>query len=143
MAAKPSRSHWPTVSPRAKMCPTLIYTWSRGERVTGSVGEWPVSSRIEKRWTPSPLNSGRLWPCLYELPKQESDADTFTTGSRPRHDLRREAGTVETQTRAQVVGMIALRRGGGTGRRSGLKIPWPSGRAGSIPAPGTQNRIKD
>jgi hypothetical protein len=28
-------------------------------------------------------------------------------------------------------------RGGGTGRRSGLKIPWPSGRAGSIPAPGT------
>jgi hypothetical protein len=31
----------------------------------------------------------------------------------------------------------SARRGGGTGRRSGLKIPWPSGRAGSIPAPGT------
>jgi hypothetical protein len=31
-----------------------------------------------------------------------------------------------------------LSRGGGTGRRSGLKILWPSGRAGSIPAPGIQ-----
>jgi hypothetical protein len=29
-------------------------------------------------------------------------------------------------------------RGGGTGRRSGLKIPWPEGRVGSIPAPGTK-----
>jgi hypothetical protein len=28
-------------------------------------------------------------------------------------------------------------RGGGTGRRSGLKIPWPEGRVGSIPTPGT------
>ena len=32
---------------------------------------------------------------------------------------------------------MSVRRGGGTGRRTGLKIPWPSGRAGSIPAPGT------
>jgi hypothetical protein len=28
------------------------------------------------------------------------------------------------------------------GRRRGLKIPWPKGRAGSIPAPGT-SKIKD
>ena len=33
--------------------------------------------------------------------------------------------------------LVSTRRGGGTGRRSGLKIPWPSGRVGSIPAPGT------
>jgi hypothetical protein len=35
-----------------------------------------------------------------------------------------------------------LRRGGGTGRRTGLKIPGPQGRAGSIPAPGT-NFVND
>lgn len=34
---------------------------------------------------------------------------------------------------------MRARRGGGTGRRSGLKIPWPSGRVGSIPTPGTNN----
>src|SRR5688572_151660 len=28
---------------------------------------------------------------------------------------------------------------GGTGRRIGLKIRWPKGRAGSIPAPGTRS----
>jgi hypothetical protein len=74
MGAKPSRSHWPTVSPRDKMCPTLTCTWSHDERATGSVGERPVSSRTERRWTPSPLNSGRLWASLYGLAKQESDA---------------------------------------------------------------------
>ena len=31
---------------------------------------------------------------------------------------------------------LARPRGGGIGRRSGLKIRWPQGRAGSSPAPG-------
>ena len=30
--------------------------------------------------------------------------------------------------------------GGGIGRHEGLKIPWPCGRAGSSPAPGTENQ---
>src|SRR4030042_1962300 len=30
-----------------------------------------------------------------------------------------------------------LRRSGGTGRRAGLKIPWPQGREGSTPSSGT------
>ena len=30
-----------------------------------------------------------------------------------------------------------VRRGGETGRRTGLKIPGPQGRVGSIPTPGT------
>ena len=38
------------------------------------------------------------------------------------------------------LGTLEARRGGGTGRRSGLKIPWPSGRVGSIPTPGTNRR---
>ena len=74
MAAKPSRSHWPTVSPRDKMCPTLTCTWSHDERGTDSGGERPVNSRIERRWTPSPLNSGLLWASLNRLAEQESDA---------------------------------------------------------------------
>jgi hypothetical protein len=40
-------------------------------------------------------------------------------------------------TRPPQSATIEPRRGGGTGRRSGLKIPWPQGRVGSIPAPGT------
>ena len=44
MGAKPSRSHWPTVSPAGQDVPhTLTCTWSHGERGTGSVGERPVS----------------------------------------------------------------------------------------------------
>ena len=31
-----------------------------------------------------------------------------------------------------------LRRSGGTGRRAGLKIPWPQGREGSTPSSGTR-----
>lgn len=31
-------------------------------------------------------------------------------------------------------------RDGGIGRHAGLKIPWPQGRAGSIPAPGTTQK---
>src|SRR5439155_19024866 len=34
-------------------------------------------------------------------------------------------------------------RSGGTGRRAGLKIRWPSGRVGSIPTFGTRNRSGD
>ena len=49
-------SHWPTVSPRDKMCPTLTCIWSHDERGTVSVGERPVSSKTERHWTPSPLN---------------------------------------------------------------------------------------
>src|SRR5687767_7777313 len=37
---------------------------------------------------------------------------------------------------------IEPRRGGGTGRRSGLKIPWPQGRVGSIPTPGINQIIQ-
>ena len=33
-----------------------------------------------------------------------------------------------------------MRPGGGTGRRYGLKIRWPKGRAGSSPAPGTNKK---
>ena len=36
---------------------------------------------------------------------------------------------------------LSPRRGGGTGRRSGLKIPWPTGRPGSMPGPGIQSLI--
>ena len=35
-----------------------------------------------------------------------------------------------------------IRRGGGTGRRAGLKIQWPQGHAGSTPALGILNEIK-
>ena len=35
----------------------------------------------------------------------------------------------------------SLSPGGGIGRRKGLKIPRPYGRAGSIPAPGTIFKI--
>ncbi len=40
-------------------------------------------------------------------------------------------------------GIMGTRPGGEIGRRKGLKIPRPNGRAGSIPAPGTTfiNRI--
>jgi hypothetical protein len=34
----------------------------------------------------------------------------------------------------------AARRSGGTGRRRGLKIPWPQGRSGSSPGSGTTDR---
>src|SRR6187431_3211938 len=87
MAAKPSRSHWPTVSPRDKMCPTLTCTWSHAERGTGSGGERPVNSRIERRWTPSPLNSGLLWASLNG--SAEQDAFCKTTRTRRRRRTRR------------------------------------------------------
>jgi hypothetical protein len=47
------------------------------------------------------------------------------------------ASLVAAALRAPRGRTMPVSRGGGTGRRSGLKIPCPSGRAGSIPAPGT------
>lgn len=79
MGAKPSRSRWPTALPRDKMCPTLTCTWSHDERGTGSVGERPVSFRIEKHWTLLPLNSGRPWASLQGLAKTRAGPDTLTT----------------------------------------------------------------
>ena len=49
----------------------------------------------------------------------------------PRARTHRREPVVENPRR------MCRSRGGGTGRRSGLKIPWPEGRVGSIPAPGT------
>jgi hypothetical protein len=46
------------------------------------------------------------------------------------------AAAAPAQEGQHFIGMLTC-RGGGTGRRSGLKIPWPSGRVGSIPTPGT------
>ena len=39
-------------------------------------------------------------------------------------------------------GLNHLCPGGGIGRHERLKISWPQGRAGSIPAPGTNSQLK-
>jgi hypothetical protein len=45
------------------------------------------------------------------------------------------------QTLDARIAVAHSRRGGGTGRRMGLKIPSPKGRTGSIPVPGTGARM--
>jgi hypothetical protein len=51
------------------------------------------------------------------------------------------AGRLRTRAPATQHYNSNTRRGGGTGRRMGLKIPRPQGRAGSIPAPGTHAHV--
>src|SRR5262249_3404567 len=57
-----------------------------------------------------------------------------------RDEVRRPGRTPLSASIAVTV--IRARRGGGIGRRWGLKIPWPQGRAGSPPAPGTSSLVR-